>query len=99
MRSLPPPMMSSAGMSKTIKIDARGLLCPMPVIELQNRIYTLNDGDQVYLTATDYGTQYDVPAWVNVHGHVLLETQTRQTQSDGVEFSYLIQVKMHQNSA
>lgn len=58
-------------------LDARGLLCPMPVIRTQNRIASLAAGDELEVTASDPGALHDIPAWCRVHGHEVLES--RQT--------------------
>ncbi len=58
------------------KLDARRLLCPMPVIRVQQLIEELGDkaqGDHVQVRCTDPGVLYDIPAWSKVHGHSLIE--------------------------
>lgn len=55
------------------RLDARGLLCPMPVIRVQQRIETLQPGDVLEVVCTDPGAANDVPAWCRVHGHTLRE--------------------------
>ncbi len=55
-------------------LDARGLLCPLPVIRLQDQIASLPDRTLLDLLATDPGVLQDVPAWCRVHGHQVLET-------------------------
>ncbi len=56
-------------MSEKIELNCRRLLCPLPVIRVQDKIKTLNDGDQLVATCTDPGVRNDVPAWCRVHGH------------------------------
>ncbi len=56
-------------------LDARHLLCPMPVIRTQNRIAELAPGDTLEVQATDPGALHDIPAWCRVHGHEILETR------------------------
>jgi tRNA 2-thiouridine synthesizing protein A len=56
-------------------LDARYLLCPMPVIRTQNRIAELAAGDTLEVQATDPGALHDIPAWCRVHGHEILETR------------------------
>lgn len=56
-------------------LDARKLLCPMPVIRVQDRIKTLQTGDILTVTCTDPGVMHDIPAWCRVHGHTILETR------------------------
>ena len=55
-------------------LDARYLLCPMPVIRTQNRIAELMPGDTLEVHATDPGALHDIPAWCRVHGHVIVST-------------------------
>ena len=61
----------------TARLDARGLLCPLPVIRTQDKIRTLNVGDVLEVVATDPGVLHDIPAWCRVHGHRLLTTERR----------------------
>lgn len=53
-------------------LDARRLLCPMPVIKAQEKIKTLQAGDTLAVTCTDPGAKHDIPAWCRVHGHKLV---------------------------
>ena len=56
-------------------LDARGLLCPLPVIRTQDRITALRPGTLLDVFATDPGTLQDIPAWCRVHGHEVVETE------------------------
>ena len=56
-------------------LDARNLLCPMPVIRTQDRVKVLDDGDILEVRCTDPGALNDIPAWYRVHGHQLIETK------------------------
>ncbi|PCI23251.1 MAG: SirA family protein [Piscirickettsiaceae bacterium] len=58
-----------------IELDARRLLCPMPVIKTQNVIKTLLSGDNVRVTCTDPGVMQDIPAWCRINGHTVLTTE------------------------
>lgn len=58
------------------ELDARRLLCPLPVIRTQQRISSLLAGDELAVICTDPGALHDIPAWCRVHGHQLLETNT-----------------------
>lgn len=55
-------------------LDARGLLCPLPVIRTQDRVKGLPIGAVLDVVATDPGVLHDIPAWCRVHGHDVLET-------------------------
>lgn len=50
-------------------LDARGLLCPMPVIRTQNRVAELQPGDRLEVICTDRGVKNDIPAWCRINGH------------------------------
>jgi tRNA 2-thiouridine synthesizing protein A len=60
------------------ELDARRLLCPLPVIRTQDRVATLAPGDTLTVRATDPGALHDIPAWCRVHGHTLLETRAER---------------------
>ncbi len=55
-----------------IEVDARNLLCPLPVIRTQNAIEGLEHGARVVVHCTDPGALYDIPAWCRIHGHRLI---------------------------
>ena len=56
-------------------LDASGLLCPLPVIRVQDRIKGMASGEVLEVLATDPGTRHDIPAWCRVHGHQLVESK------------------------
>lgn len=57
------------------ELDARRLLCPMPVIKTQNMAKTLQQGDTLTIIATDPGSQHDLPCWCRMNGHQILESK------------------------
>lgn len=54
-------------------IDAKRLLCPMPVIRLGEMINNIDTGDTIEMLATDPGVLHDIPAWCKVHGHKVIK--------------------------
>ncbi|MEO1889960.1 MAG: sulfurtransferase TusA family protein, partial [Cycloclasticus sp.] len=58
-----------------IELDARRLMCPMPVIKTQNVIKTMAFGDNLRVTCTDPGVLQDIPAWCRINGHTVLKTE------------------------
>lgn len=54
------------------EIDARHLLCPLPVLRLRKVLATLPSGAQVALIATDPAAVLDVPHFCAEGGHTLL---------------------------
>lgn len=61
-------------------LDARRLLCPMPVIRTQNKVEEMQRGDTLEVVATDPGVLNDIPAWCRINGHKVL--QTREENGD-----------------
>ncbi len=61
-------------------LDARRLLCPMPVIKTQNLVATLPPGDTLEVVCTDPGATNDVPAWCRINGHKLLNISQRDNE-------------------
>jgi len=61
-------------------LDAKNLLCPMPVIRTQDKIKTLAVGDILEVVCTDPGALQDVPAWCRINGHKVLETKTTEDE-------------------
>ncbi|MEJ2402835.1 MAG: sulfurtransferase TusA family protein [Candidatus Thiodiazotropha sp.] len=58
------------------RIDCRRLLCPMPVIRVQNAIEPLLPGSRVEAVCTDPGALNDIPAWCRINGHKVIESRT-----------------------
>jgi tRNA 2-thiouridine synthesizing protein A len=56
-------------------LNARRLLCPLPVIRTQDKVKQLKAGDQLEVICTDPGVMQDIPAWCRINGHKVLETQ------------------------
>jgi tRNA 2-thiouridine synthesizing protein A len=69
------------------QLDARRLLCPMPVIRAQNKVAELSPGDTLEVVCTDHGVLHDIPAWCRINGHKVLDTQ-----ENGGEITLLIEV-------
>ena len=61
------------GEEKIHVVDASGLLCPMPIVRLSQRIKEIQPGEIIKLIATDPGMKEDVPAWCRSTGHECIE--------------------------
>lgn len=59
-------------MDVTETIDARGMLCPLPVLKLRKRMKSLGHGDVVELWADDPAAVVDVPHFCTEAGHELI---------------------------
>lgn len=58
-----------------ITLDARRLLCPMPVIRLQDCVNQQKPGGRVEITCTDPGVMNDIPTWCRINGHQVISTR------------------------
>ncbi len=54
------------------EIDARGLLCPLPVLKARKRLLALAPGQVLRLLADDPAAVVDVPHFCAEQGHALL---------------------------
>jgi tRNA 2-thiouridine synthesizing protein A len=61
-------------------LDARNMLCPMPVIRTQNKVAELSAGDILEVTCTDPGALNDIPAWCRINGHKVIETRDQNEE-------------------
>ena len=59
-------------MQKDATLDTKGLMCPMPIVQLAKKVKELKSGQVLELLADDIGAKEDVPAWCNRTGHQLL---------------------------
>jgi len=62
-----------AEIKETKTLDARGLLCPMPIVKANKEMKTLAVGDVLKVLTTDRGAIADFPAWADDTGNPLLE--------------------------
>ena len=56
-------------------IDARGLLCPIPVIRLARAAVHAAPGTVITVWATDPAARLDVPAWARMRGHEVVRVE------------------------
>jgi tRNA 2-thiouridine synthesizing protein A len=66
-------------------LDARGLLCPLPVLKARKRLKTLASGETLRVLADDPAAIVDVPHFCMEAGHRLVSSET-----DGPFQTYVI---------
>lgn len=66
-------------------LDARGTLCPMPIVRLQKAVKGVPVGSLIELIATDPGSDPDVKAWGRETGNEIVEAKRT-----GNEFRFVI---------
>lgn len=74
----------------TIQVDARRLLCPLPVIRLQDAVNQADVNSTVEITCTDPGVINDIPAWCRINGHQLESIEER-------DYEIIIRVRKSHN--
>jgi len=62
------------------ELDARRMLCPMPVIKTQNKVNELSVGDILHVVCTDPGALSDIPAWARINGHEVVSHQEKDDE-------------------
>lgn len=67
------------------ELDARGLLCPLPVLKARKRLQGLAPGAVLRMVADDPAAVIDVPHFCAEAGHALVDT----AEEDGAQV-YLI---------
>jgi tRNA 2-thiouridine synthesizing protein A len=75
-------------MSTDVKLDARGLNCPMPIVKTAQAIKTMASGQTLEVLATDAGSVKDFAAWSKTTGNELVEQGV-----DGGVFRFVMRKK------
>lgn len=57
-----------------VKLDAKGLACPMPIVKTKKAMTQLEGGQVLEVQATDKGSKADIKAWAESTGHQYLGT-------------------------
>ena len=57
------------------ELDARGLLCPLPVLKARKRLQGMASGQVLRMLATDPAAFVDVPHFCTESGHTFLGTE------------------------
>ncbi|WP_455643128.1 FAD-dependent oxidoreductase [Parabacteroides sp.] len=60
-----------------LKVDACGLMCPGPVMQLKKNYETLKAGEQLQITATDQAFGKDVASWCKMTGAELVALENK----------------------
>jgi tRNA 2-thiouridine synthesizing protein A len=77
--------MSQTEIETAVVLDARGLLCPMPIVKTAKAMKELEPGQVLKVMATDRGSLADIPAWATSTGNELLEHR-----ADGDTFVFFL---------
>ncbi|HLO13101.1 MAG TPA: FAD-dependent oxidoreductase, partial [Pseudoneobacillus sp.] len=64
----------------SIVIDATGLSCPGPIMEVHKNMKQLQNGELLQITTTDCNFVKDISAWCDKNQHTLLSTERQEKQ-------------------
>ncbi len=89
------PLLQSASATETTPtaatttINALGLMCPIPVIELAKRIWDVPVGSTLRVLADDPAARLDIPAWSELREHTYLGEEPAPERGEGA-VAYLV---------
>ena len=72
--------------AQPLELDARGLVCPMPLLQAKRALNAMAIGERLRVLATDQGSVRDFRVFAQQSGHSLLSSD----EAGGV-YRYLIQ--------
>jgi len=61
-------------------LDARNILCPLPVIRTQDAVLGLKKGDVLVVICTDPGALNDIPMWSRINGHKVMDMENNNDE-------------------
>lgn len=68
-----------------ITLDASGLRCPMPLLKTKLELNAMSPGQELEVIATDAGSARDIPAFLRLSDHELIDSS-----EDGGRFRFVI---------
>ncbi len=74
----------------TQTVDARGMLCPKPILKSKKALKTLDVGEVLEILTTDPGSVSDIPSWIHVTEQELILSEEQTSQN----FRFLVR-KLH----
>lgn len=57
-----------------VKMDLKGLACPLPVVKVSQQVKKMKVGEVLEAETTDPGAHADFPAWAKSSGNEILKT-------------------------
>lgn len=65
-------------MQGDVTLDARGQMCPMPIVNMAKKMKEVQPGQVLEVWADDEGAHADVPAWCQKTGNTFLGEEAAQ---------------------
>lgn len=67
------------------ELRTEGLRCPEPIMQIRKRMWSMQAGEILFITADDPATVRDVPSYCRHMDHILLRAET-----ESIPFRYWI---------
>lgn len=80
---------------KPIKIDAKGLKCPGPIVKVADTVRSLADGQKVFVEATEDAFASDIAVWCRRTGNIL---EKLEVNSGIIQATITKSTKPHENA-
>jgi len=61
-------------------LDTSGLRCPMPLLKTKLELNSMTPGEELEVIATDAGSARDIPAFLAMTAHTLVEVSENSGQ-------------------
>ena len=71
---------SGSSSDSLLELDACGLQCPGPIVQVKSKLDTMTEGQELKVTASDAGFYNDLPAWCESTGNTVVSIE----KSDGL---------------
>lgn len=78
--------MTASDADGAVEVDARGLSCPLPVVELARAVSQHPTGTRFRLVSTDVGARVDIPVWCRMKRQTLVTSD----EQDG-EYVFVVE--------
>ncbi len=73
--------------TEDVLVDARELMCPMPVMAATKAARRMEPGQMMKVMATDKGALSDIPAWAEANNH-----EVTSTSEEGSDLVFMIRI-------
>ncbi len=72
------------------KVDARGLACPLPLLQAKKALNSVSNGELIFVVATDPASEKDFHSFIELTRHELVQFTQAINSNNETEFQYLI---------
>ncbi len=69
---------------RVVELNACGLQCPGPIMKVNETLKTLNDGDRLKVSASDFGFKKDIEKWCSKTGNTCIEASSQDGRVSAV---------------